>query len=203
MVQEHTASSEPAAAAAAYDTRNGPLRPSQRVMLAFGVSAAIALAKSGTLQRPASAGSMAAGAGAHHAFVQHAHRVAIDLFAEVEDAVPEGLSEAGRGGDDVGPRVRVPAMRRSVEAGRRAVQREPPQQPGAQQLEASALVRVASAAPAGDVAASGEVAADALRSAAGLVARMNPLANLPSTCAASCCRSADCATRNSRASSTP
>jgi hypothetical protein len=42
MVQEHTASSEPAAAAAGYDTCAGVLRPSQRVMLALGISAAIA-----------------------------------------------------------------------------------------------------------------------------------------------------------------
>ena len=42
MVQEQTASSEPAAAAAGYDTWSGALRPSQRVMLALGISAAIA-----------------------------------------------------------------------------------------------------------------------------------------------------------------
>ncbi len=42
MVQEHTASSEPAAAAAGYEIWPGVPRPSQRVMLCLGISAAIA-----------------------------------------------------------------------------------------------------------------------------------------------------------------
>ncbi len=42
MVQEQTASSEPAAAAAGYDTWRGVVRPRKRVMLALGISAAMA-----------------------------------------------------------------------------------------------------------------------------------------------------------------
>ena len=42
IVQEHTASSEPAAAAAGYATAGEVLRPSQRVMAGFGISADIA-----------------------------------------------------------------------------------------------------------------------------------------------------------------
>lgn len=50
IVQEQTASSEPAAAAAGYETCSGAVRPSQRVMLALGISAAMAPAmkKAGT-----------------------------------------------------------------------------------------------------------------------------------------------------------
>ena len=42
MVHEHTASSEPAAAAAGYDTVLLELRPRKRVMVSLGISADIA-----------------------------------------------------------------------------------------------------------------------------------------------------------------
>ena len=52
-------------------------------------------------------------------------------------------------------------------------------------------------------ARNGAMGARDAAAAKGFVARMKPLANLPSTCAASCCSSAPCAERSSHASSAP